>query len=129
MDNFKIQCLPMTTLQSHRQKSSESNAAKRKAHILILLFPLFIGQLSFAQTIKGLISGINHEPLFGASVSIKGTTTGTTTDTAGYFSIKAQKGDILRVSFIGYKSKDVKLTDNVFIAVSLLAPDDNLDEV
>ena len=119
----------MTILQNHRQKSSESNAAKSGAHILILLLPLFFGQISFAQTIKGIITGINHEPLFGASVSIERTTTGTTTDTAGYFSIRAKKGEVLRVSFIGYKSRDIKLADQIFVAVSLLAPDDNLDEI
>src|SRR5258708_27127370 len=118
MNNFKRQCLPMTTLQSHRQKSSESNAAKRRPPILILLLPLFIGQICFAQTIKGIITGINHEPLFGASVSIERTTTGTTTDTSGYFSIKAKKGDVLSVSFIGYKSRDIKLADKTFVEMS-----------
>ena len=82
----------MTTLQNHRQKTSESNAAKRRAHILIMLLPLFFGQISFAQTIKGIVTGIKHEALFGASVSIKRTNTGTITDTGGNFSLMAKKG-------------------------------------
>ncbi len=94
-----------------------------------MLLPLFFGQISFAQTIKGIITGINHEPLFGASVSIKRTNTGTTTDTSGYFSIKAKKGDILSISFIGYKTKEIKLADQIFVEVSLLASHANLDEI
>src|SRR5258705_8932833 len=115
MNNFKRQTLLINTLQNPRQKISESNAAKRIAHILIMLVPLFIGQISFAQTIKGIITGTNHEPLFGASVSIERTHSGTTTDTAGEFSIKAKKGDILRISFVGYKSREIKLADKIFV--------------
>ena len=93
-----------------------------------MLLSLFFGQISFAQTIKGIITGINHEPLFGASVSIKRTNTGTTTDTSGNFSIKAKKGDILSISYTGYKTKEIKLADQNFVAVSLSASI-NLDEI
>jgi TonB-linked SusC/RagA family outer membrane protein len=118
----------MTTLQNYRQKTSESNAAKRRAHILILLVPLFIGQISFAQTIKGIITGINHEPLYGASVSIERTHSGTITDSGGHFSIMAKKGDILSISYAGYKTKKTKLADQIFVEVSLSASI-NLDEI
>jgi TonB-dependent starch-binding outer membrane protein SusC len=120
--------LLITTLQNHRQKTSESTAAKIRKHILIVLVPLFLGQISFAQTIKGIITGINHEPLFGATVSIERTHTGTSTDSGGYFSIKAKRGDILRISFVGYKIKEIKLADDFFLEVFLSVPNDNLDE-
>ncbi|PWT76267.1 MAG: SusC/RagA family TonB-linked outer membrane protein [Bacteroidetes bacterium] len=119
----------MTLLENHRVKTSKSSASKRRAHILIMLVPLFCGQISFSQTIKGLITGADHEPLVGASVLIERTNTGTTTDTSGHFSIRAKKGDILRISYIGYKTKEIKLGDKIFVAVSLMAPNDNLDEI
>ena len=112
----------MTTLQNHRQNTSESNSTKIRAHILIMFVSLFFGQTSFAQTIKGIIKGISHEPLFCASVSIERTNTGTATDSGGYFSIKAKKGDILSISYIEYKTKEIKLADKIFVEVSLLAP-------
>ena len=49
----------MTILQNHRQKTSGSTAAKKRSHILITLVSLFFVQVSFAQTIKGIITGIN----------------------------------------------------------------------
>ncbi len=119
----------MTTLQRYWQRTSQSTAAKRIAYILITLASLFFGQISFAQTIKGIITGIDHEPLFGVSVSIERANTGTITDTGGYFSIKAKKGDFLSISYIGYKTKEIKLANETFVEVSLLASLANLDEV
>ena len=118
----------MTTLHHHRKNSSASNTAKRNAFILAMFLSLFFAQVSLAQTIKGNISGINHEPLFGATVSIKGINTGTTTDTGGNFSIKAKNGDVLNISYTGYKTKEIKLADENYVAVSLSASI-NLDEI
>ena len=52
------------------------------------------------------------EPLIGASVLAVGTANGTATDIDGNFSIKANKGATLRVSYVGYLTKDVKVTDS-----------------
>ena len=50
---------------------------------------------------SGMVVDQNNDPLPGASVVIKGTTTGTTTDFDGKFSIDISQGDVLIVSYVG----------------------------
>lgn len=52
----------------------------------------------------------NDEPLIGATITIKGTNRGVSTDRNGEFKISAQKGDVLEVSFIGYLKQTKKVT-------------------
>lgn len=74
-----------------------------------------------AQTVKGKIVDSENEPLIGASVVIKGTTTGTVTDFDGDFSIQMKKlPDSLFISYIGFESKTVFVaaaTDNMKIVL------------
>lgn len=63
--------------------------------------------------VKGVISD-EIGPLAGANVVIEGTTIGTTTDFDGNFefSEKIKKGSILLISYVGYNSKKVEITNN-----------------
>lgn len=70
--------------------------------IIFLLTTTFV----FAQQ-SGMVVDQNNEPLPGASVVIKGTTTGTTTDFDGKFSINIRQGDVLVVSYIGFSTNEV----------------------
>ena len=61
-----------------------------------------------------LVSGVvldeeNDEPLIGASVMIKGTDIGVATNINGEFKIEVVKGDVLRISSIGYYKKEIKI--------------------
>ena len=73
---------------------------------------LFVGiAVSLAQrTVTGVIteSGTD-EPLIGANVLIKGTSTGTVTDFDGNFSLDANDGDILVISYTGFQSQEITL--------------------
>lgn len=73
--------------------------------------PVQMDELSIVQqtgTVTGQVKDASGEPLIGASVIVKGTTTGATTDTNGRFTIKGVKqGATLHVSYIGYVSQDV----------------------
>ena len=73
-------------------------------HFLCLIVFSSICTFAYSQNIRGNISGDNGEPLIGASVLVQGTTTGTVTDNDGNFSITASNGDILLISYIGYKT-------------------------
>src|SRR5690606_38914047 len=65
----------------------------------------------------------------GATVSIKGTTTGTQTDQEGVFRLNLPQGDeILVVSFIGYKTQEFPVNNQRTIEIQL-EPSDALDEV
>ncbi|WMW78316.1 SusC/RagA family TonB-linked outer membrane protein [Flavobacterium sp. 20NA77.7] len=69
---------------------------------IFTLLVAFTMQFSFAQqkTVTGTVSS-EGVALPGASVKVKGTQQGTTTDGAGKYSIKAKEGDVLVVTFVG----------------------------
>ncbi|WP_430412019.1 SusC/RagA family TonB-linked outer membrane protein [Kordia sp.] len=79
--------------------------------ILTLFLALFV-QILFAQqqTVSGTVTDDTGLPLPGATVSIKGTSKGITTDFDGKYSIKADNGQTLVFSYIGYKAKEVRVT-------------------
>ncbi|MGB7393192.1 MAG: TonB-dependent receptor, partial [Pricia sp.] len=73
-----------------------------------VLFILFFGVFGIASAqITGTILDDEGVPLPGASVVVKGTTTGSTTDFDGNFSIDAEVGDTLVVSYIGFETQEV----------------------
>ena len=58
---------------------------------------------------KGVVADAVGEPIIGASIVVKGTTNGTVSDYDGYFVLDGVKmGDILRISYVGYQTQDVK---------------------
>lgn len=81
------------------------------------------------QKIPGKVSDEKGEGLPGVSISLLGTTKGTTTDANGNFSIDAEKGDILIFSSIGYEKKEIKIGNETLIQVSLKTDDKLLSEV
>ncbi len=80
--------------------------------LLVLLFSVFSSGILMAQTVtvSGKVTDASDaSPLIGVSVVIKGSSTGTVTNDKGMYTIKAAKGDVLLFSYIGYKSKEVKV--------------------
>lgn len=75
--------------------------------------------VSYAQNITGTVCDMSGQPLPGASIVIKGSTTGTMTDLDGLYSISAKEGDILEYSFIGMVSSEVTVGKNTHIDVVL----------
>jgi len=74
---------------------------------LILMTMLLFGTSLFAQNVTGNVSDADGIPLIGASVLVKGTTTGTTTDIDGNYSIDAPEGSTLVISYVGYADQEV----------------------
>lgn len=79
------------------------------------------------QPIKGLVYSEDGNPLSGVSVVVKKNKKGTITDAQGSFSVQAEMGDLLSISFVGYSSKEVKVTGNTLI-ISLKVAHSVLDE-
>jgi iron complex outermembrane receptor protein len=78
---------------------------------LTILFVLTFS-ISFAQNIEGVVTNSENIPLEAANVIIKGTTSNTTTDQSGKFSIDS-KGKLpltLLVQYIGYKTAEIEIT-------------------
>lgn len=82
-----------------------------------------------AKTITGKVSDTDNLALPGVNVIIKGTSTGTTTDMDGKYSIEAEEGDILIFSFVGFKRKEIKIAKESVINVVLEQDSASLDEV
>ncbi|HTR29572.1 MAG TPA: TonB-dependent receptor [Puia sp.] len=61
------------------------------------------------NAIKGKLYDNNGAPLAGASVVVKGTGRGTSTNPSGEFTIAASPGDILEFSMVGYESQSLKV--------------------
>ncbi|MDJ1499196.1 carboxypeptidase-like regulatory domain-containing protein [Xanthocytophaga agilis] len=84
-------------------------------HFLFTLFFLTSLIPAFTQAQDRVISGrlkdANGEPLPGVSISVKGTTQGTTTNAEGYYRITAPLGATLVISFIGFTTREVQVTE------------------
>jgi TonB-linked SusC/RagA family outer membrane protein len=82
-----------------------------------------------AEIIAGKVTSAEGKVLAGVSVTVKGSRKGTSTDIGGVFAIDANKGDILVFSAIGYKSKEVAVTDVAALTVILEPSNQQLTEV
>jgi TonB-linked SusC/RagA family outer membrane protein len=104
---------------------------KTKFSGILTLLLAFVVQLTFAQekTITGTISDNNGMPLPGATILIKGTTSGTSSDFDGNYSIKANQGATLVISFIGYVKQEVVVGASSTINISLKDDSTALEEV
>ncbi len=74
----------------------------------LALVALFIGTGAFAQTstITGVVRDTQNEPVIGATIMVKGTSTGVMTNPDGSYSIKAKASDVLVCQLLGYKNSE-----------------------
>ncbi len=79
--------------------------------------------------IKGKVTDSKGQPLPGAIVKIKGTKKATAADGSGQFSIDADPGSVLVVSFIGFLPKEVTVSDNTFLTIQLQEDARSMQEV
>lgn len=81
------------------------------------------------ERIKGKVLTTSGEPIIGANVVVRGTSTGTITDLDGNFSLEAKRGDAIKVSYIGYTDKIVTIANQTVLNVVLDEDTRALDEV
>lgn len=81
------------------------------------------------NVIHGVVLDENKFPLLGATVKIKGTSKGTSTDFDGKFSLQAQPNMILEVSYVGFKTKEVNVGNLNRLEIVLETDFGALDEV
>ena len=77
--------------------------------------------------VNGIVKDAAGETVIGASVMVKGTKTGTVTDLDGNFHVECAPGSTLVISYIGYKTQEVKASDNM--EVTLQEDANDLQEV
>ncbi|HJW30093.1 MAG TPA: carboxypeptidase-like regulatory domain-containing protein, partial [Saprospiraceae bacterium] len=93
-----------------------------RAFFVLVLVTLGLSGLTAQKMISGTITdAATNEPLIGANVVIKGTTTGTVTDFEGKFSLKANEGDQLEISYTGYKTVTLTVSSEDTYSLGLAA--------
>lgn len=87
--------------------------SKIKLYMLVLC-SIFLGLYANAQTgnkeISGVVIDANQEAVIGATIMIKGTSTGTISDMDGAFKLNAPAKGTIVVSYLGYTTKEVAIT-------------------
>jgi len=89
-------------------------------------------QTAFSQTknVKGKVTDDKGVPIPGASVAVKGTKGGTSTDASGAFSINVpENAYALTVSSVGYSGQDVSIVGLTTVTVSLVSSSQSLNDV
>ncbi len=104
---------------------------KTKFSGILTLILAFVVQISFAQekTISGTVIDESGLPLPGTTVLVKGTSSGTSSDFDGKYSIKAKQGDILVFSFVGYTAQEATIGSSSIVNVTMLEDAAALEEV
>ena len=113
----------MNNIKAFIYKDMKRNATFKV--LLMFIVGLFLSVNTFAQQI--VVKDTTGEPIIGANVIVKGTTNGTITDFDGNFLLNANKGDIIIISFIGYRSQEAQAA----ASMNIILKDDTelLDEV
>lgn len=99
--------------------------------LLALAGTLFLlpGSAQSQSTVSGIVTDASGEGIAGVAVIVKGTTTGTSTDMKGAYTIRASKSDVLVFSFLGYKTQEVAVHNRMGIDVRLESDAQLVDEV
>ncbi|MCO5950157.1 SusC/RagA family TonB-linked outer membrane protein [Mucilaginibacter flavidus] len=103
-----------------------------KGRTLCLLLCCMISSLVVTAQTKhsGKVIGSDDKlPVVGASVRIKGTNTGAVTDVNGEFTLSLAPGNVLVVSYLTYKTKEVTVQGDQYLTISLEPANTTLNEV
>lgn len=98
--------------------------------VLFLLLGLFTSVIAYSQqiSVKGIVKDQIGEPVIGANVLVRGTTNGVITNVNGEFILSASKSDVLVVSFVGYATQEIPVSEKQMTIV-LKEDTELLDEV
>lgn len=107
--------------------SSNSCIRRFMASVLIIMCSLLA--VAQTKTVTGVVKDAENEPVIGATVKVLGSAAGMATGLDGTFSVPAEKGDAIEVSFIGYKAVTFKVTDKASYTVTLFEDSQTLNEI
>ncbi len=90
--------------------------------LLVVLIILTVPFISIAQPVSGKVTNEVQAPLQGATITWLGSRKGTVTNEAGKFTINLPKKEpyTLLISFVGYKTDTLQVSNTVFINISLI---------
>ena len=97
---------------------------------LSFLFALCGVLFTYAQeTVSGTVNSTDGQPIPGATILVQGTNAGTTSDFDGNFSISAEVGQNLEISYVGFATQVVEYTGQDNLDVVLEQELSELDEI
>lgn len=102
---------------------------KRKVCLLVLGMLFSLNSFSQSRITGKVIASDDNQPVIGASVQIKGGSVGTSIGPDGSFAIDARSGDVLVVSYLGFTTKEVPVTNQTSYNISLTPSLNNLEEI
>lgn len=106
---------------------------KKIACYRVLVWGIFsllsISSFSQIRKILGKVYGEDNKPLSGATILVKGKSSGTESSKDGSFSINVSETDVLLISYIGYAAQEIPVKGQNAIEVSLKATTDKMNEV
>lgn len=101
--------------------------------VYLLFLTLFFCSLTFAQnSISGVVTDSNNQPIPGANIKLLGDAASTTTDFDGAFTLKSNKKPpfVIEITSIGFASQKVSVASSTQkIVVKLLDEENKLDEI
>lgn len=121
------------------EKSNERHVGNSKIYRIIgfLLFMLLFGGITHVKaetlgsqqtiSVNGVVEDAIGDPIIGASIKVKGGSTGTITDIDGKFSLNVPVGTKLEISYLGHKTQEVLAAQN--LKIKLQEDDQFLDEL
>lgn len=101
---------------------------KLQSYFYFLTIIFFSTHLIAQNTLSGSVTDNQGLPLQGATIIVKGTNKGTTSDFDGNFSLQTNEDDVLVISFVGFANQEVQVGQQENISISL-EPDNQLEEV
>ena len=102
----------------------------KKSALIVLCWLLCVSAAISQQTVKGVVSDSNGEPMIGATVIIKGTQAGTATGVNGEYSISVKNADaVLEFKFLGYLTQTKTAGNLTNINVVMTEDVKGLDEI
>lgn len=95
----------------------------------IVVVPIQKETSTKSKKITGKVVDETGESLIGVNVSVAGSATGTITDFDGNFTLDVASGATLKISYVGYKSQSVKVSDLNYYNITMASDNEVLDEV
>ncbi|HAT64231.1 MAG TPA: SusC/RagA family TonB-linked outer membrane protein, partial [Flavobacteriaceae bacterium] len=103
---------------------------KTKLSLIFLLFSSIIIVAQDNYLLEGkVVSTTDQLGIPGANVVVQGTTNGTATDFDGNFQIEVKSGDVLEVTYLGYVTQTVAITNQRTLSIALVEDANTLNEV
>ena len=92
---------------------------KTKIYSFLLMLLFTVSGFAQSYEVVGTVSDSDNQPLPGVSVSVKGTTKGTTTDFDGKYTLQVNNGDVLVFTFVGFEPQQVTLSGQSTVNVTM----------